>query len=553
MYNTLVLCSIFFVYSFARYTDYYSLDGSGNNKIHSNWGSVGDAFIHSDPWLGWSFVDGVGKPVPTNKYHPSTRYVSNVLSQLPSYKPNPKNHLGWTEFTTYWGQFITHEMTHAPTSEEPLYIEIPKCDPVFDRKCHGDKLMSFNRTVYLHGTGRGKVPRKFPNIISAFIDGSTVYGNSKARHKLIREFRDGRLKTSAIPPYKDGDYPPRVSELKKEARGYYHDELVANELKNPNSDELFVCGEYRCNENPVLLCLQILFLREHNRVAGVLNKKYPKWSDEKIFQEARKYVVALMQKITYYEYLPSLIGRKFPKYTGYNPKVNPSVHAFFSVVAHRFGHSVVNDHVDTYELDEKKVVESFELREYFFDPEPLETRGISGILKGAALTLGGEVDGYVVEDLRSFLFGSLKPRFDLGAFNMMRAWDQGLPFYNDCRVAYGLEPVKEFKDFPTYYPSAKDKLSHVYLAPKFVDPWIGGLLEAHEPGSSLGPLFERAILDQFWRTRAGDRFYFENIADQICKDLEPVLERSLGDIIRDNTLARYIPDDVFNYYRKNYN
>lgn len=38
-----------------------------------------------------------------------------------------------------------------------------------------------------------------------------------------------------------------------------------------------------------------------------------------------------------------------------------------------------------------------------------------------------------------------------------------------------------------------------------------GLMEKKVPGSLVGDLFFRAISDQFWRLREGDRFYYENI------------------------------------------
>jgi peroxidase len=51
-----------------------------------------------------------------------------------------------------------------------------------------------------------------------------------------------------------------------------------------------------------------VWLREHNRIAGLILEKRPSWSDEQIYQETRRIVIAQMQNIVYGEYLTVLLG-----------------------------------------------------------------------------------------------------------------------------------------------------------------------------------------------------------------------------------------------------
>ena len=39
-----------------------------------------------------------------------------------------------------------------------------------------------------------------------------------------------------------------------------------------------------------------------------MKRKYPDWSDEEIFQRARRQVIASLQSIFVYEYLPAFLG-----------------------------------------------------------------------------------------------------------------------------------------------------------------------------------------------------------------------------------------------------
>jgi len=86
-----------------------------------------------------------------------------------------------------------------------------------------------------------------------------------------------------------------------------------------------------------------LFWREHNRVARVLSHKFPHWGDDELFQSARKYVIATIQRITFDEFLYWLLARPFPEKDYYDEHCDPRIHIFFSTVAFRYGHSEIHD------------------------------------------------------------------------------------------------------------------------------------------------------------------------------------------------------------------
>ena len=58
-------------------------------------------------------------------------------------------------------------------------------------------------------------------------------------------------------------------------------------------------GDSRVNVYPGLGALHTIFMRYHNYVAGELSATHTDYDDEKLFQEARKIVIAVIQSITY--------------------------------------------------------------------------------------------------------------------------------------------------------------------------------------------------------------------------------------------------------------
>lgn len=64
----------------------------------------------------------------------------------------------------------------------------------------------------------------------------------------------------------------------------------------------------RVNEQVELTAIHTMWMREHNRVALRLHSINPKWDDERLFQEARRIVIAELQHMAFNEFLPVLLG-----------------------------------------------------------------------------------------------------------------------------------------------------------------------------------------------------------------------------------------------------
>lgn len=273
-----------------------------------------------------------------------------------------------------------------------------------------------------------------------------------------------------------------------------------------------------------------MWFRWHNYLAKRIRDLKPEWSSEKVFNEARKWVIATHQKIVVYDWLPEWIFEDLPEYTKYDPGVDPQIDQFFQSAAFRFGHTLVVPGVylrdytrngckykfDTWGSNTVRTCNSF-WRPYEPILKPVqknkqEVIDIDRLLMGMAVQLCEEEDHKIVEDLRGNVFGPLEfPRRDLMALNIQRGRDHGIPDYNTVRKAYDL-PQNSFKNFEHLSPQIQRQFQSLYkYSADDIDLWVGGILETndHKPGE----LFRTIIKDQFTRIRNGDRFWFENLAN----------------------------------------
>lgn len=56
-------------------------------------------------------------------------------------------------------------------------------------------------------------------------------------------------------------------------------------------------------------------------------------------------------------------------------------------------------------------------------------------------------------------------------------------------------------------------LQSLYETPQDVELVVAGSLERNVPGAQAGPTYLCILTEQFYRTRVGDRYFYENGAD----------------------------------------
>lgn len=448
------------------------------------------------------FDPSLGRDRLTDPSLPGAREISNAVVRQEGNIPNSK---GLSDLFWAWGQFIDHDLTLVKTDPgQRADIPVPKGDPVFDPMGTGTTAIRFDRSRTTSGIAGVGEP---VNAISGLMDGSMVYGSTAEETNGLRSFEGGRLRTSA------GDLLPT------------------------DGDGRFVAGDERVNEQPGLSSLHTIFMREHNRIADKISAANPKMSDEQVFQAARKVVVGEIQSITYNEFLPLLLGSdKAGRMLPPSGKINPQISNAFATAAYRFGHSMVNSNIPI--TDANGNVKNVALRDAFENPDLIKQNGVDGILRGQAGQVAQALDPFIVEDLRSALFGmSGEQGLDLAALNIQRGRDHGLPSWNDARESMGLRRVTSFND-PIFPPHIAQKLASVYDHPDQIDMWIGGLAERPSGNALVGETFGYLIADQFNRTRAGDpNFYEWALHPQTANWVHNV---RLADIIRWNTDVRDI-------------
>ncbi|XP_077298120.1 dual oxidase [Arctopsyche grandis] len=525
-------------------TEKQRYDGWFNNRAHPDWGSVGNHLTRKTPT---AYADGVYMMAGQNR--PSPRKLSQLFMRGQDGMGSVENR---TALLAFFGQLVTGEIVMASESGCPIEmhkIEVEKCDEMYDRDCAGDKHIPFHRAAYDRNTGQSpNTPREQINSMTSWIDGSFIYSTSEAWVNAMRTFQNGSFLSDP-----SGKLPVRNT-----MRVPLFNNPVPQYTRMLSPERLFLLGDPRTNQNPAILSFGILFFRWHNVVASRIAEENPDWSDEDIFQRTRRIVIASLQNIVMYEYLPAFLGIEVPEYDGYASDVHPGVSHIFAAAAFRFGHTLIPPGI--YRRDGKCHFretpmghKAIRLCSTWWDSNDIITEtSIEEFLLGMSSQISEKEDTVLCSDVRDKLFGPMEfTRRDLGALNIMRGRDNGLPDYNTARTYFKLPKRKTWEEInPKLFESNPDLLKMITTAYNDniddIDVYIGGMLESY---GSPGELFTAVILEQFKRIRDADRFWFENADNGIftLEEIDEIRKITLWDVIVNSTgiNPNEIQNDVF--------
>ncbi|KAM6163628.1 myeloperoxidase [Rhynchocyon petersi] len=538
---------------------YRTITGKCNNRRSPMLGASNRAFGR---WLPAEYEDGFSLPhgwTPGFKRNgfpvPLARAVSNAIVRFPNEELTPDQQRAL--MFMQWGQLLDHDLDFTPEpaarvafltglncetsclQQPPCFpLKIPPNDP---RIKNQDDCIPFFRSCPAC-TESNITIRNQINALTSFVDASMVYGSEDPLARDLRNLTNqlGLLKVNdrftdngrALLPFDNLHDDPCL--------------LTNRSARIP----CFLAGDTRSSEMPELTSMHTLFVREHNRLATQLKRLNPGWTGEQLYQEARKIVGAMVQIITYRDYLPLVLGpeafRKYlPQYRGYNDSVDPRIANVFTN-AFRYGHTLIQPFM--FRLDNQyRPINRVPLSEVFFASWRVVLEGgIDPILRGLMATPAklNRQNQIAVDEIRERLFKQvMRIGLDLPALNMQRSRDHGLPGYNAWRRFCGLtqpNTVGELGTVMKNLPLAQ-KLIDQYRTPNNIDIWIGGVAEPLNPSGRVGPLLACLIGTQFRKLRDGDRFWWENQGVFSTQQKQALAKISLPRIICDNTGITTVP------------
>ena len=372
------------------------------------------------------------------------------------------------------------------------------------------------------------LPATFLNEVTHWWDGSQLYGSDWRTQHRVRSFEGGKLKVT------DDDTLPIDEDTGTELTGFSRNWWVGLGL------------------------LHTVFVREHNAICDALAAAHRDWSDEALFQTARLINAAVMAKIHTVEWTPAIL----PNHTMHDALSTN----WYGLITNTFGgerkrvleeipitsrelggivgnpqgtfakyglseeftavyrmHSLLPDEIRIVTIDgDLTATVPLARTRHSASHQLISTHGLDAL----ARTFGEQNPGALVNNNYPTSMQDISIPgagvIDMGAIDLYRDRERGVPTYNQLRRELSLKPIATFDEL-TDDAACVDQLRALYGTDEDgrdkvddIDLLIGTLAESHRP-TAFGfgeTLFQIFILNASWRL-LGDRFYTDDFREEI--------------------------------------
>ena len=276
-----------------------------------------------------------------------------------------------------------------------------------------------------------------------------VFGEPKNDVQYLRSMQGGTLKSQEI---NGEEYPPYYYDANGQPKDEFKLLSMTDSLdvfirtmggRDPLDKNLFAMGGDRLNSQIGFAAMNTLFLREHNRICGLLRKVYQQWDDERLFQTARNINLGVLAKVVIEEYInhisplrfrlrlePGRFERQRWYRTNWMTIEFSLLYRWHSLVPDTYRMHCVPESGGS--LVERKVP----VEETLFNNRLLTERGLGGVLEDASRQTAGEVG----------LFNTTKWLLDVESLSLHLGRSARLPGYNAYRKLTGRSPARDFTE-----------------------------------------------------------------------------------------------------------
>jgi hypothetical protein len=479
-----------------------TITGSYNNLDDPLVGAVGCRFGRNVP------LTHVYREEPDQLLEPNPRLISRRLLTREHFQPATTLNM----LAAAWIQFEVHDwLSHGSLDDAPFEIPLEADDS------WPEPPMTIKRTES-DPRPDGWGPPTFVTRDSHWWDGSQIYGTKKDFAEAVRTWQGGHL---------------RIDDLG-----------LAPQDTDPFLDLEGPAGNFWLG----LAILHSLFMREHNAICDHLAKQYPEMSDQELYDKARLVNSALMAKIHTVDWTPAIIahpttvfalranwfgvlGERFSKRFG---RISDSE------ILHGIPGSPTNYHGVPYSLTEEFVAvyrmhplmpDDYVFRSVTDDSEiashelpDLTVHHVRQRLSELSMddifySFGRSNPGAITlhnfpRHLQEFRKANKKDLVDLGAIDILRVRERGVPRYNEFRRLFRLKPASTFEEL-TDNPVWAEELKRIYGDVERVDLMIGMYAEPKPAGFGFSDTAFRVFVLMASRRLESDRFFTTDFRHEI--------------------------------------